>query len=75
MTTESVVLAAGTFALYQDPDGSMVLSYRVDGETEDKILRAPAAMLKFAQKSISGGGGPLGMMARHFSRANGLDTP
>ena len=52
------LLVSGTFALYQDPDGGVHLSYRPDGTQEDQHLNAPPALLRMMQ-GLGEGAGPL----------------
>jgi hypothetical protein len=54
MTEGNVVAApepvmSGTFALYERPDGSMILSYRTDKGIEGKRV-FPAAMVRMGMK-------------------------
>lgn len=52
-------MIAGTFALYQTPDGGMILVTDVkDRGVEQKII--PPALVKM----VMGGGGPMGKLAR-----------
>ena len=66
------LLVAGTFALYQDPDGGIHLSYRRNGTDEDEHLNAPPALLRMMQGLAGEGGGPFaafrGML--HMRRAS-----
>jgi hypothetical protein len=56
-----VPFLSGTFALYQTPDGGIVVAYRAAGDEEDRRLTLPAHMVKLAQ-TLSQRGGKIGMM-------------
>jgi hypothetical protein len=53
--TEPQHLFDGKFSLFQNPDGGFHLSYRVDGEDEDKHINFPGAMMA-AAKAMSKAG-------------------
>lgn len=59
------LMSRGTYAIYQTPKGGLVISYRVDGATEDGHLDVPAPMVSMARRMADGEGGMgKGLMAR-----------
>jgi hypothetical protein len=59
------LLSRGTYAIYGTPKGGMVVSYRVEGATEDGHLDVPPPLVSMARRMAAGeqgmGGG---LMAR-----------
>lgn len=56
-------ILAGTFALYQTPDGGLMLV--TDTAAHGVVRRGvPGAMVKMATKMAEGGGGPMGALMR-----------
>jgi hypothetical protein len=52
----------GRFALYELPDGGMLLAYRPEGEETDRHLTVPAIAVAAGREMAAGGGmGPAGM--------------
>lgn len=56
-------MLAGTFALYQTPDGGLML---VTETPEQGVVRraVPGSMVKMGMKLAEGGGGPMGALFR-----------
>lgn len=49
-----VQLGAGRYAIFQDPDGNGVISYRPDGQEEDSHQVVPAKFWALLMKILSG---------------------
>ena len=59
------LMSRGAYAIYQTPKGGLVISYRIEGATEDAYLDVPAPMVSMAKRMASGEGGMgTGLMAR-----------
>lgn len=57
-------LIEGTFAIYEVPDGSMVMAYRRKGETKGEQIVVPAYVMAMVQKMTGdSGGNPLAMLS------------
>jgi hypothetical protein len=59
------LMSRGTYAIYGTPKGGLVVSYRVEGATEDGHLEVPAPMVSMARRMAAGEGGMgTGLVAR-----------
>lgn len=69
----------GTYALFDLPDGSILLVYRPAGSEEDQRMQFPAAMVTLAKKAAAGEGiipGPIGkMMHRSLAKRTQKQNP
>jgi hypothetical protein len=55
------LLSRGVYALYATPEGGLHLSYRIEGEDEDRHMPIPPMIIKLATAAQTGSG-PLGML-------------
>ena len=67
-------VSQGTYALFEPPDGSVLLVYRPQGADQDEHIHIPKPMVVMAKKMAAGEGGilpgPIGkMMERRLSKA------
>lgn len=63
MTTPTRVMF-GTFSLYEKDDGGLHISYRPDGDTEDKHIDFPGHIVKMAKMAAEGKLNPMQMITR-----------
>lgn len=66
-------VSQGTYALFEPPDGSVLLVYRPQGADQDERIHIPKPMVVMAKKMAEGQGaipGPIGkMMERRLGKA------
>lgn len=62
------IVAQGAYSIYLNPDGGMVLSYRMAGTDEDQLVAIPPAMMKMAQMMGNNTDGMFSMMRKMIRR-------
>jgi hypothetical protein len=55
---EAVLIARGRFSVYETPDGSIRLAWRLDGSDEDGRFEVPAAAAQLMREHAANGTRP-----------------